>query len=292
MSIIEEIIETQEFATLPNVAARVLQILDDDAVNVRDIARVIETDSSLTLKLLRVANSPIYGIRSEVTSIQQAIITLGLNRLTNIVLGISIFSKFMMNSNKELLKYLELFWWHAASTGMVAKSFALKINRFFKENEFIGGLLHDIGKIAMFQFSSEKYLEVIRLIDEKGITDIEAENEVFGVDHAKVGGAIATSWKLPPVLCDIIRFHHYPEKSDDNTDLIASIRFTDILCEIWGAGFFEGLHKLNLEETPAWLILQNHIPEVATVDLEIFTYELEQEFKKSSIFLDIISSEV
>ena len=142
MSVIETIIETQEFATLPNVAARVLQILDDEAVNVRDIARVIETDSSLTLKLLRVANSPLYGTVSEVTSIQQSIITLGLSRLTNIVLGISIFSRFMMNTNKDIVEYLEKFWWHAASTGMVAKSFSTKINRFFKENEFIGGLLH------------------------------------------------------------------------------------------------------------------------------------------------------
>lgn len=292
MSVIETIIETQEFATLPNVAARVLQILDDEAVNVRDIARVIETDSSLTLKLLRVANSPLYGTVSEVTSIQQSIITLGLSRLTNIVLGISIFSRFMMNTNKDIVEYLEKFWWHAASTGMVAKSFSTKINRFFKENEFIGGLLHDIGKLALFQYDNKKYMQVIELIEKEGFTDIAAEIKIFGVDHTEVGGAIAKTWRLPSTLHDIIRYHHTPELAENNLDLVAAIRFTDILCEVWGAGFHEGITKLDMENTNAWKVLKENIKEMEEVDLEVFTIELEDEFKKTSVFLDIISSDI
>jgi HD-like signal output (HDOD) protein len=69
MSFINALIETQEFATLPPVAARVLKLLEDDNIDVRDIAGIIENDASLTLKLLRVANSPLYATRTEITSI-------------------------------------------------------------------------------------------------------------------------------------------------------------------------------------------------------------------------------
>ena len=96
---------------------------------------------------------------------------------------------------------------------MVAKSFSTKINRFFKENEFIGGLLHDIGKLALFQHDDARYMKVIELIENEGITDIEAEKQVFGVDHTEVGGEIAKAWQLPSTLHDIIRYHHSPEKA-------------------------------------------------------------------------------
>ena len=136
MSLINNLLETQEFATLPPVAARILKLLENDNVDMRDISKVIEADAPLTLKLLRVANSPLYATRIEVNSIQQAIITLGLNRLTNIVLGVSIFSRFLLSSQKQAAEQMEKFWWHSSCTGIVAKSLSTKINRYFKEAEF------------------------------------------------------------------------------------------------------------------------------------------------------------
>jgi len=85
MSRARQIIETQEFATLPAVATKVLSLLEDEDVNIRSLSTLIETDPALTLKVLKVANSPLYAVRSEITSINQAILNLGLNRLTNIV---------------------------------------------------------------------------------------------------------------------------------------------------------------------------------------------------------------
>ena len=128
MSIIEKILDTQEFATLPTVAAKVLEVLKDDTVNIKELANIIQNDIALTVKLLRMSNSPLYGTRVEITSVQQAIITLGLSRLTNMVLGISIFSKFMAKSNKTITPYLERFWWQVASNRKVAKSIAVKTN--------------------------------------------------------------------------------------------------------------------------------------------------------------------
>ncbi len=291
MPSVTALIETQEFATLPPVAARVLKLLEDDNIDIRDISKVIEADASLTLKLLRVANSPLYATRTEINSIQQAIITLGLNRLTNIVLGVSIFSRFLMSSQKQAAGIMEKFWWHSSCTGIVAKSIATKIKRFYKENEFIGGLLHDIGKLAMLQFDSTKYIEVVRLIEEENMVDIDAEREIFGSDHVEVGEHIAKMWKLPAELTHIIAYHTSPSEAPEYREIISVVRFADLLCEIWGAGVFEGIKEVEFENEESWKVLCTSYPDLVNLDVETFTFELEEEFKKSSQFLNLIVSE-
>jgi putative nucleotidyltransferase with HDIG domain len=291
MSLIETLIETQEFATLPPVAARVLKLLEDDNINIRDIAKVIEADASLTLKLLRVANSPLYATRTEINSIHQAIITLGLSRLTNIVLGVSIFSKFLLSSQKQAADLMEKFWWHSSCTGMVAKAVAQKINRYFKENEFIGGLIHDIGKLAMLQFDSVKYKQVVELVESGEYTDEKAENEIFGANHVEVGTEIARLWKLPAELTSIIQYHDKPHESENSKELVACVRLADLMCEMWDADFYEGIKTLNVEDEVSWHVLCNSYPELKDLDVEVFTFELESEFRRSSVFLNLIASE-
>jgi len=290
MSVLERLLETQEFATLPPVAARVLHLLEYDNIDIRDISRVIETDASLTLKLLRVANSPLYATRSDVNTVHQAIINLGLNRLTNIVLGVSIFSKFLLANKNLSPKLMEKFWWHSSCTGMVAKSLSLKIKRFYKEYEFIGGLLHEIGKLAMLQYDAKRYNEVIHLIEHQGYDDLTAEKKVFEITHPEVGEAIAKLWKLPQELTDIIAYHHKPDEAPEFNELISAVRFADLLTEIWDAGFYEGIKMLDLGHTSAWKILTSKIPELVNLDLEVFTFELEQDFRNSAMFLNLISS--
>jgi HD-like signal output (HDOD) protein len=288
MSLARTLIETQEFATLPPVAAHVLKLLEDENIDIRTIAKAIESDASLTMKLLRVANSPLYAIRTEITSIQQAIITLGLNRLTNIVLGVSIFSRFLINSQKDASEIIEKFWWHSSCTGIVAKAVSTKIKRYFRENEFIGGLLHDIGKLAMLQYDAVKYKKVIDIIQNEKIIDTAAEREIFGTDHTEVGEQIAILWKLPEELTSIISFHDNPSNAPAHKELVSVVRLADLLCEIWGADVYEGHRELHLIEEESWIILCNSYPDLADLDLEMFTFELEEEFKKSSTFLKIL----
>lgn len=291
MSFLNVLIETQEFATLPPVATKVLKLLEDDNTDIREIAKVIEADASLTLKLLRVANSPLYATRTEINSIHQAIITLGLNRLTNIVLGVSIFSKFLLSSQKVAAELMEKFWWHASCTGIVAKSISAKINRFFKEMDFIGGLLHDIGKLAMLQFDAAKFKQVYDMVHEKNIMDLEAEKEIFGANHQEVGEQIAKLWKLPEDLTKIIAFHTQPSKLVTHRELVSVVRFADQLCEIWGADIGEGFNSINFAEEECWLVLCDSYPFLKELDVEILTFELEEEFKKSSIFLNLIKAD-
>ncbi|MBS1537008.1 MAG: HDOD domain-containing protein [Bacteroidetes bacterium] len=291
MSLLDTIGGAQEFATLPAVASRVLALLENDNADLREITQVIETDVSLTLKILQMANSPLYAVRSSVTSLNQAVLALGLNRISNIVLSVSIFSKFMVLSHGKSTQFMDKFWHHSSSTGMVAKSLASKIKRSFRDVEFIAGLLHDIGKMAMIQFDPNRYEQSLQLITDKNLSDLEAEIEIFGVDHQTTGELIARLWKLPKEIQTIVGHHHHPEELSDLRELTSVVRIADLLCELWGAGIGEKIDEINIVELPAWQVLCESIPALKTLDIEIFTFELEEEFNRATSFLKLVTQD-
>lgn len=291
MLVLEKLLDIQEIATLPSVTTKILQQIEDNNVDIRKVANTIETDAPLTAKILKVANSAIYGLRTPVSSIAQAIITIGLNRLANIVIGVSIFSRFILHSQRESQQFMEKFWWHSASTGIVSKSLAKRIDRNFKEMEFIGGLLHDFGKLVLMQYNFSEYKKVIDLIKNESLIDIDAEKKIFGVDHLEVGDFVAKRWKLPNPITNVISYHSKLNLLKDDIELAAVVRFSDLLCEMWGADFFEGYKLIDFSEQPSWKILVERISSLKELDLEKFTFELEEDFKKASDFLKIITSE-
>ncbi len=292
-NMVDKLLGTSEFATLPPVTMKILSMLEhDDDLDIRELSRVVETDASLSLKLIKVSNSPLFAMPGEISSIHQAIITLGLNRVTNIVLGISIFSKFVLSSKEGMKEIIEKYWWHTSSTGMVSKSLAKRLNQSFKEYEFIGGLLHDIGKLAMIQYDFEMYKKVIDLVENEGMIDTAAEKEIFTVDHAEVGAGIAKTWRLPKALAMILQYHTNVKAAPvEYQTLIAVVNFANMLCEIWDAGFYEGYHSIEFPKTPEWGII-NTLPSQTGLDAEQITFELETDYKNSQAFLDIMNSKV
>ncbi len=288
---LDKLLDIQEIATLPSVTTKILQQIEDNNVDIRKVANTIETDAPLTAKVLKVANSAIYGLRTPVSSIAQAIITIGLNRLANIVIGVSIFSRFILHSQRDTQQLIEKFWWHSASTGIVSKSLANKISRNYKEMEFIGGLLHDFGKLILMQYNFSEYKKVIDLTKNDGLIDVDAEKKIFGVDHLEVGNFVSKRWKLPNPIINVITYHSKLNFLKDDIELGAVVRFSDLLCEMWGADFFEGYKLIDFEEQPSWKILVERIPSLKELDLEKFTFELEEDFKKASDFLKIITTE-
>ncbi len=289
MNLSEYIKNNQQIATLPTVATRILKMIKSDNFSITEISSVVESDPGLTLKLIRVANSPLYGLRSQVTSVNTAIMALGLNKLTNIVLSISLYSKFLVNKQNDFAQLIDKFWQHSASTGVVSKHLCNILKQNYKELEFLGGLLHDLGKLAMMQFDSKRYFEVMTLVEKEHIFDIEAEKQIFGMNHLEVGREMAIQWQLPKELIEILSFHNTPKVSKENQLLIAIIRFSDILCEMWGEGFYEGIESIKIEDDESWEVIKNYANDL-DLDLEHITFELEQEFQKSNEFLKLVSN--
>lgn len=195
-----------DIPTLPIVASRVNELINNPNSSASDIANVLKKDQVLTAKVLKLINSPYYGIPGEVTDVQRALAFLGFNTLAQLVLGLSVFSLFPVN-NKEEFKMLD-FWRHALATAVCSEVIAKRI-KYPKPSEiFTCGLLHDIGKIVMHQVSKDMFYKVLRLAEEKKSSFIEAERELDVPTHAFLGEYIASKWGLPHVIRTAIRYHH------------------------------------------------------------------------------------
>jgi HD-like signal output (HDOD) protein len=289
---IDNLLATQEFATLPPITMKVLSLLENDEdVDIRALSKIIEKDASLTLKLIRAANSPLFAVQGEVASVHQVIVTLGLNRVTNIALGISIFSKFMYSKNEKIKEILEKYWWHTSSTGTVSKSLAKRLGFHFKEQEFIGGLLHDIGKLAILQYDAELFNQITDLIENEKMKDFEAEKEVLGFDHTDIGAGISKLWKLQKDLSMALQFHTKVAKAPpESQNLVSVVSMANMLCYIWDAGFYEGFTAIDFEATDEWKIIKKHLTKNKDVDFEEITFALEQDYQNSKTFLDIMQT--
>lgn len=288
---LDELLKTQELATLPATTFKILELLNDEKrLNIRELAELIEVDATLTAQIIKVSNSSLFASQEQNRSIMQSIVTLGLNRITNIVVGVSIFSQALLKLNNNIQNMLDKYCWHTASTAMVSKSLAKRLFLNFKEFEFIAGLLHDIGKLTMLQYDVNLYKKVIELIENEKLKDVEAEKEVFGVNHNEVGAGIAKMWNLPKEPSDVIKYHSFVNQAPENIkQLTAVVSVANYLCEIWGAGFYGGYNQINFANIPGWQILMNISNNGNTpLDIEQITFELEIDFKNSVEFLNIL----
>ncbi len=264
--------------------------MERDDFNFNDLAKLIETDPSLSIKMIKVANSPMFATRAQITTIQQAVQLLGMNRVANLVLAVSIYSKFVISGNALLVDYVNKFWWHSSCTGIVAKSISKKLGLKFNEKEFLIGLLHDIGKLAMLQYNSDKYIKVLELIEFDGITPKKAHKEFFDCFHIDVTQKILEKWKMPDEFIRIIS-RDYKNCLDANQENLMSVVFiANLFCEIWGSSFYGGIMQLDIEKEEFWQVLKRNNPRLEDFDLELFTNELEIEFKNTKNFLELMKS--
>ncbi len=285
MTLIEDIIHTNEFATLPSITSGILEMLDRDEVFIHELTKLIESDPALTMRLLRVANSPLYGVRGQIKTLRNAIMKMGFRRLTNIVLSVAIFSKFWLSTTKGAADIMDKFWYHSASTGTVAKSISAKSHQEYHGTEFIGGLLYQIGKLAMIQNDIPKYNKVIELVENEDATDYDAETNIFGFTHVDVGDKIAGEWKLPNILRVVIAHHLHPENLSENKNLVASISMAGVICEENGAGFYNGFHYENISDIIPWKILCDSFSIFREEGINLITADIEKQLKTSDEFL-------
>jgi HD-like signal output (HDOD) protein len=291
MGFLESIAETQELVSLPTVATKVLSMLKSDDVDIREISKHVESDASMSMKILRLANSPMFALSNQVTSINQAIMTVGLNRVTNIVLGVSIFSKFVYLSRSAAAQFVDKFWTHSAATAAVSKAISTKMKRSFQDAEFLCGLIHDIGKLSMLQYDSTMFTEVLRLISEEGMSDVEAEAKLYGATHSQAGEVITRMWKLPDNLQAAVSYHENPSIAGDHVGLTSVVRLADILCEQWGAGIGEQVQNIVITEDTSWKNLCSLYPNMKEVNAETFCNELKDEYSKASSFISAMISD-
>ncbi|GEM_PF-5844138 len=197
--------------TLPEVAIRILKLVDDPRTTVKDVVRAIESDASLVAQLLKLVNSPLYGFRSQITSVERAILLVGFYSVRNLALGISVLNAFRGRMSREL----KGLWRHSIEVGCVAKvlceAFPLPLTavELSSSDVFTWGLLHDVGRIALCYLHGDGYVGSVLSGEELDLTEgMEKERSLYGTDHAELGATLLEEWALPAHASRVVRAHH------------------------------------------------------------------------------------
>jgi len=204
---LERIVESVgELPALPSIVSDVLDITEDPQTAVSQISECVQRDPGLAAKILKVSNSPYYGMKQYVGTLKLAIVVLGVREVRNIVLGISLFET-LQDGRMELALAREI-WGHSLCVGAWCRMIGAALSLGLQGEDFIGGLLHDIGKIVLLRQVGNDYLKLLKRSGGHGEILRQMETNLLGFDHADAAEALATYWNLPQPLSDALWMHH------------------------------------------------------------------------------------
>ncbi len=248
---IQSIIQNvEQLPSLPDVVSKIINMVNDPDISFKHVADEIAKDQAITANILKLCNSAYFSKGKEISSIDRAIVILGLKEVKDIVVIAT--TKSVLN--KVIVGYDlargEL-WKHGVAVAMLAKKIATECNqKAIADIAFTGGIIHDVGKTVLALFVQSTFKEILNTVTEKSITFQEAEKVVMGFDHQQIGEQVAIKWKFPRVLQSIVRYHHEPMNAPDDHKMIVSIvHVANTLCLMAGIGIgSDGLyHELNYD---------------------------------------------
>lgn len=276
----------RELPTLPLVANKINAILHDPKSSVSDLSKIIEKDQSITAKVLKLVNSAHYGLPQKVSNINRAIALLGYRNIYYIVMTLSVFDT-LKNLKKRSFDRRK-FWVHSIAVGILSQKLARECNFLLVDDIFTSGLLHDLGKVFLDGFMHEEFEAIIQKAENEGIAYIDAEHELFDVDHTMVGEWMARAWILPlHVIAGIKHHHHEVEKrsglSLSQDPFIDIIRLADMSIKVgkFGHSGDGSKHHPKLEKA-----LFRRLP-LTKDDMEPIIADLSKDLSKSEELLNL-----
>jgi putative nucleotidyltransferase with HDIG domain len=225
--------------TLPQVALKVNELLQEPNVSVRILSDIIMKDQAIVTNILKLVNSSFYGFPSKIDSVSRAILVLGFETLRNAILSVSATQTLSkVNSNEDFS--VTDFWRHSIAVAVTCRQLSIRIPLEVPETCFVAGLLHDMGKVIIASYFNEEFQQVIALC-RSGIHYLEAERSVLPLNHARIGGYLAERWRLPENLSNAIIYHHNPKEGVAGSNLAILVHAADIIVN----------RIMNGSETPA-----------------------------------------
>jgi putative nucleotidyltransferase with HDIG domain len=265
------------FPTLPMIVNKVNELVSMPDTSPKDIESVVIKDQVLTGKLLRLVNSPFYGFPKEINTISRAVGIIGFDALRNLVFSTSVIRLFKSKGSNSF-QPVE-FWKHSIGTAIAAKELARQMGEKQIEEYFVGGLVHDIGKLIHDEYFGPDFRRACDLAVQQGILLREAEEQIMHFTHDQSGGLLVKQWNLHPRLIAMVASHHEPSKVREYQREVGVIHLADILCRAKGMGS-GGDNKIPLVDHPTWDALG-----LTLGDVEQVMGRMEQSFGPATAFL-------
>ena len=191
-----------------------------------ELADVIAADPPAAAKVLKIANSPYYGFKQTIGTINQAVTILGFGTLKNALLTMSTFDQF---GNKCSGLDLPGLWLHSLATAAAGRLLAEHLGFTYGDKIYSAGLLHDLGRVIIAKYVPHAMLRAQDLSSSRRIPLLTAELHTLGASHADVGAWLLNRWKLPTDIIEAVRFHHQPLRATENFDMTAMVYLANIL---------------------------------------------------------------
>jgi putative nucleotidyltransferase with HDIG domain len=229
----------KDIPSLPQFVVETLNKLDDPTSSAVDVGNKLSKDEGLVVRVLRLANSAYYGLSRRVTGVSEAISYLGFKTVKSIVLAASVY-KFMDSTFSGYSLDRGQLWKHSQSVAASCRYLSEKLKICDPEEAYVGGLMHDVGKIVLNDYVRFGYSIILRLVEEDNVPFCEAERQVLGFDHAQVGGLVMEQWNLPEAYVYITTYHHtpweLPENEKEFQNIVDLVHVGNAICIMLGVG--------------------------------------------------------
>lgn len=229
---IQLIAQVNEFPPLPAVVNKILQVSSDPESSIDELARIVEAEVGLSSSVIKLANSPFFGLSREVSSIPHALAVLGMEEVRNMVLAKAMFNTFSDFRKKG--ERVNTLWKHSFYSALAAQTIA---DRMGSEDSglFVAGLIHDIGKMVIFlAFSNESLVKIYG--ETEKLDDSKKEISYLGLNHEDLGRLLVKSWLFPDSLQMAVGYHHSPESAPVHQLYPLVVRLADTLALLKSVG--------------------------------------------------------
>nr|WP_305910095.1 HDOD domain-containing protein [Methylomarinum sp. Ch1-1]MDP4523048.1 HDOD domain-containing protein [Methylomarinum sp. Ch1-1] len=275
---------TDQLRLIPAAVIKLLQLTTDENTNIGDLSKVIDTEPSLAMQILKTINSSHYNVSQPINSIRQAIAMLGYANIRDIAIRQLFYSQL---HGGQASKYFDssFFWQHCLFVASLSKAIAIKLDYPHSDLIYTAGLLHDIGKLVLENHGKLSYSEFIATYVENGYSLLTSELNFYGVTHQQVGYLLCNDWQLPDIITAVVAYHHATDidemLSEKYVQEIAIVSFANYLAWIHGIGSFAANMPLNLPSIVfEYIALQK-------LDLESLLVQVDQDMQEIGVFYGI-----
>ena len=229
------IMSAGDLPTIPVVATKVMQLMQEENATADDLARVVASDPAVAARVLKISNSSFYGCQRQIQTLPHAVMMLGFVTLKSVVIAASAKQVYHPFGLTE-----KLLWEHSFGAGLAARIIATETLMVNPDEAFLGGLFHDLGKQIMNFIDKERFQEAMQRCYNEGSSFEEVERQLFPYTHEEVGALVIRKWNFPDNLVQAVMSHHTLEIPDDEdtclVNLIHIVSLADLFCRRFGVG--------------------------------------------------------
>jgi HD-like signal output (HDOD) protein len=223
----ERVTHDAKLISLPEAYLRLKQVIDDPDYTVQQVAEAISHDPALTTRVLRLVNSPYFGLAMPIDSIPRAVSLLGTQQIHDLALATSVAHSF--SGIDPQLHDLNRFWNDSIFCALVAKQLASLCRLEQPERLFVAGLLSDLGHLILYQSIPQESLHALQLAQQERRPLVEVEREILGLDYARIGATLMRQWRLPETLIETTEYHPEPQRAQRDPLATAVIHIADLM---------------------------------------------------------------